>query len=996
MLFRSGKKRVAVLEARKTAIEVLDSVAEPLHTALGHGTRPFPLRDTERGLLGRLLGAEDRACVLLVGPARVGKTGLFRAWLEAEHGSGRTRYVYATSGARLVAGMSGFGQWQERVRRVMEAASTLDALLYFDDFADLFADRPGGSVDIPNAMRPFIEDGKVRVIGEIRDDTLERIESRHSSLFSAFARVRLEPLGPEQAKQVLNELEQHEQRRSNPRPKLTSNAIEALIDLGSRYLPYESFPGKAVRLAEELRSAAEARLGSRAGDPESALHAGDVHTWFSARTGVPTFLLHDAEKLRVTDTIATLRRRLVGQDEAVKRVAELVSVVKSGLAPTGKPLATLLFVGPTGVGKTELARALAELLFGNDDRLLSFDMSEYADSLAADRLFRGNDGGEGILTRKVREQPFSVVLLDEIEKAHSGVFDLLLQICGEGRLTDGRGKTTYFHNAFVILTSNLGATARRAITGFGAKAPETEAEDHYLRVVRETFRPELVNRIDRIVAFRPLTSEEVATVTAITTERAKMRRGLHERGIELHVSEEAVALLSREGMSDTYGARALRRHVERALLTPVARLVSSYGSGIEGERIVVNSLDCPPVPREETGVTMGGLRFGVVRLPARRGASAAHDLTALMRMRREMSAALRLDRIEQLEDQADYLVAQLARGPGKKGDRESVARAQNLAAQQGEHHRLSTVRDDLMRAYEEICSIEELALTGFFSGEETSSLTDEAEIVRSRFRKALVRALVAQETRRNGATLMLLELDSQRAFDLWLAPLLRELPLRGWTAELHVDGGDRTDAEAWPAHRRWGPPRSPSWILEKLALPDRPFRNLLLRISGDHAGIWLALESGLHRFVSFGDKALGEMHVSLVAQRTALTEAEWSPPTLDPPGPTVLTELRGKRPAAREHDGRENKLTICKESTLRVTPYDYWTRFEDVALEHLLLFEKAADGDREVFLRPLFDDSFAEVHRHLREGRKVNAIKAYRELTGASLSDAKDAVEAME
>ncbi len=989
-----GKRRVAEGEARKAAIAVLDSIAEPLHTALGHGERPFPLRDAERELLGRLLGGDERASVLLVGPERVGKTGLFRAWLEREHASGRARYVYGTSGARLVAGMSGFGQWQERVRRVMEAASVLDALLYFDDFADLFADRPGGSVDIPSALRPWVEGGRVRVVGEIRDDTLERVEARHAALFSCFGRVRLEPFGAAQATQVLHELSRYDAKRTPPRPALSAAAIATVVELASRYVPYESFPGKAVRLAEELGAATEARLGSRASEPGAAITPHDVYGWFSARTGVPTFLLQDDEELRFADTVATLRRRLVGQDEAVRRVAELVSVVKAGLAPAGKPLATLLFVGPTGVGKTELSRALAELLFGDEGRLLRFDMSEYADSLAADRLFRGNDGGEGLLTRKVREQPFSVVLLDEIEKAHAGVFDLLLQVCGEGRLTDGRGKTAFFHSAFIILTSNLGAAQRRPVAGFGARS--SDAEEHYLRVVRETFRPELVNRIDRVVAFRALDEAEIRAVTDLTTARATKRRGLTERGIDLAVSEAAADHLARGGMSEAYGARALRRHVERALLTPVARLVSAWGANVEGHRVVVDVEGSPPAPREEPGVTDGGLRFGVVRVPARRSSRAAHDLQRLMDLRRQMSAELRLERVEQLDDQVDYLVAQLSQGPSRD-KAEPGARAQEVAAMQGEHHRLASLREELNGAFADVCSLEELALSGYLAGEETSSLWAEVEPARTRFCAALVRALVAQERRRNGATLLVLELDANRAMDLWLAPLLRDLTRRGWTAAVHVDGDERDDG--WPAHRRWGPPRTPDWALDRLQLSERPFRAVLLRVDGDHAGAWLALEAGLHRYSHFGPTGGGapaELHVTLLAQRTALTDGEWSPPLLDPPPPTAAAEL-SKRAPVRDHDGRAERLLVCKQTSVHVAPSEYWPRFEEVALAHLVLFERGLlEGDRESALRPRVDDSFAEVLRYLREGQKINAIKAYRAITGSGLAAARDAVEAME
>ncbi len=977
-----GKKRLGVLEAKKAAFAVLESVA----TLVRPGSpRPFPLRDAERELLGRLLGGVDRASVLLVGPERVGKSGLFAAWHERERAEGGTRPVFATSGARLIAGMSGFGQWQERVRRVMEAAHTLDAILYFDDFADLFAERPGGAIDVPGAMRPWIEDGRVRVVGEIRDTILDRIEARNAALFACFGRVRLEPLDAAAAKSVVVAVLEHDKKSHVALPAPGDAALDALIELAERYLPYESFPGKAVRLMSELRAAVAASVGSRASEPDFTIGARDVHAWFSERTGVPTFLLTDAERLDVADTVRALGRRLVGQEEAVRRVAELVSVVKAGLSPAGKPLATLLFVGPTGVGKTELARALAELLFGDEGRLARFDMSEYADAYAADRLFRGLDGGEGLLTRRVREEPFSVVLLDEIEKAHHGVFDLLLQICGEGRLTDGVGRTAFFHNAFVILTSNLGATDARPVAGFGGAAREPAA--HYIRVVDETFRPELVNRIDRIIAFRSLDAAEARAVTRMVTSRAAKRRGLVERDIDLDVSDEALDLLAREGASATYGARALRRHVERALVAPLARLVSSAGAEAERARVVVSTVDGPVAPRDAQTLTVGGLRFAMIRGRTRRASAAAEELQTITAIRRAMDRRMRLEPIEELEDQVQYLLAQLAQKPTAHEDRD-----RDVAHLQGEHHRLGTLSRTLASAYEDICALEELALTAAADDAPSTGLVKEAEAVRARFAGALVHALVAMENQRNAATVMLLELDTNRAFDLWLAPLLRDATRRGYAITLHVDGGEKH--ESWPAERRWGPPQTPDWMLEQLTLAERPFRNLLLRASGDHVGIWLALEAGLHRFVGFGE-GTGHMHVTLIARRSELTPKEWTPPMLDPPAPSANGELERMAPV-RLHDATEGTVTVCGRIPLRLSTDEYWRSFEEVAHEHLLLFEaKALGRDRHAAFEPRLDDTFAEVIELLEKGRKIEAIKTYRLLTGASLKDAKDAVEAM-
>ena len=989
-----SRKATSEREAKKDALAILQSVAEPLHATF-RAPRPFPLRERELSLLGALLGGKERTSVVLLGPERVGKSGLLRAYFEREHALGRARFVFRTSGARLVAGMSGFGQWQERVRRVMEAAHLLDAVLVFDDLADLFADQPTASVDLPGALRPYLDEGRVRVAGELRDDALDPVEAKNAGFLACFARVRLEPLSARDAERVLAELTEDRARRAPERPALSPEAIASIVDLSSRFFPHESFPGKAVRVADELRAAWEMARGSDATGKRIA--ASDVAQWFSLRTGVPRYLLDDERALRVEETKAKLRVRLVGQDDAVRRVAELVSVIKAGLGPAGKPLATLLFVGPTGVGKTELARALAALLYGSEERLVRFDMSEYADASAGARLFLGGESGAGLLTRRVREQPFGVILLDEIEKAHFTVFDVLLQVTGEGRLTDGRGKTASFENAILVMTSNLGATHRTATAGFER---DVRDDDHYAKVVRQTFRPELVNRIDRVVVFRPLQERELEQVAGIAVRRAERRRGIAARGLTLTVEPDALEHLAREGQSAAYGARALRRHVERALVTPVARLVSALGAGVDGEIVRVARDTSAAARGEEPFSTDAGLRFGVVHAPERRSARAEDTLGDVMAMRREAHRQRRLDRVTQLAAQVDYLVTELGYGD----DRKRKARpGRELAELQGEHQRLAALRDALDEALAEIFAAEELSLAGFLGGEAIGGLRAHAESARGRFRAALVRALVAEEIQRDEAILLLSELDDLRALDHWLAPLLQSLERRRWRAQLHVDGGGPR-SPAWPKERRWGPAVTPASILQALAEQERPFRNLILSIDGDHAGVWLALEAGLHRFsglpappvaraTTASTSGPAHLYVALVARRRSLTDHEWEQRTLDPPTPAVYERLTKARPV-RDHDGLGGRVVVPGGASVSVQD-DYFAHLEEVALEHLLFLERGEGRDAQ--LRALVgQDPFASVRAELRRGNTILAIKLYRELTGTGLRQAKDAVEAMQ
>ncbi|MFN7976311.1 MAG: AAA family ATPase, partial [Acidobacteriota bacterium] len=779
-------------ERERRAHEVLVSVARPWHEDERAADRPPVVgRADDVARLAAMLSGKERRSVLLVGPELCGKTSVLRAWHDAERKARRLPRVYATSGVELLAGMSGFGQWQERVKRVMEAAEVLDAILYFDDLGDLFTDRTSSVVDMATQMKPYVEEDRVRVVAEVTPDVLSANDARHAGFLGAFLRVVVDPMSSSATASVLAARSAHRRRAQPDRLTLEDDALPVLLELVDRYEPYDAHPGKAVRLLDDVHAshADVVSYGAR------TLGAHEVHATFSLKTGIPLFLLRQDEPLHVGDVEQALRRRLVGQDRAVRRVAETVCVVKATLQPPGKPLAALLFTGPTGVGKTELARCLARYLFGSEERMLRFDMSEYQDPFAAQRLIRGTDRQDGLLTRRVRQQPFSVLLLDEIEKAHPAVFDLLLQVLGEGRLTDARGRTAFFHNAIVIMTSNLGGRRRRPV---GLADAPASSESHDRRHVEELFRPELVNRIDRIVPFEALGASDVRTVAGMLVGDVALRRGFADLGIALEVSEAALGVLAQEGASPRYGARAMRRTIEDRVVAPLARLLAPLGSRALGATARVTIAgeagggdDAVASSVEEN------LRFEIAgaERSARREVKSIHDVAAL---RREVDGWMALPRCTEVKERLDVVVADLARLRKKKGKKEAEMPARERTALMTEHRRLEHVWSAARAAREEICSVEELALALALSGEDVASFAPDAIAAHRRFRRELLRLLTVMAPGCDSVTLMLVDVDGQEAFARWLALLLDEIAIRRFAVTLHVDGGERLARETWP------------------------------------------------------------------------------------------------------------------------------------------------------------------------------------------------------
>ena len=857
---RAQARRARAKSRQRSSSEaLLHDVGTSLRGLHARGRQPAVLgRDAEIEALGGLLGGSERLSVVLVGREMAGKSAIMHGLVARSiHGGGPDplggRMVIATSGAQLVAGQSGFGELEQRIADVMQSAEALDAIVYFDDLGDLLSGRPGTIEDMVSGMLPFVTGDRVRLVGELTPEQVSHYEKMHVGFMAALSRVTVEPLDKEGTRPILQARAEHVAKREPHRPALHRNAIGPLLDLCERYLAYEAFPGKAVRLHDELRTIHEAAV-TEGGEPKP-IGPPEVYRAFSARSGIPLFLLKEERAVKLEEIERFFARRVIGQREAVRRVAETVCMVKANLQPPGKPLANFLFIGPTGVGKTEVAKTLAQFLFGSSDRMVRFDMSEYMDPLAAERLIRGTQRDEGELTKRVRQQPFCVVLLDEIEKAHAAVFDLLLQVCGEGRLSDARGRTTWFNNAIIIMTSNLGAAHRRPDAGFGSSSsnsPEAIAA-YYLEQVDKHFRPEFVGRIDRVIPFSALQRSEVSAVAQVALRKVEERDGLIGRTTTLRVSRDALDGLAEDGYSATYGARALRRHLEATLVGPVSAVMSRHAGALDGARIEVSHPDEPlgeaqPGFTEEVVEHAQGLTIAVHRPLTAQRRQGVHQLGAIAGLRRMADRCMHGPFARVVRERLDYLVADLA-GGSRRRDESGAAGA--LAAEQG---RLQGMLSEAREPADAIADAEELAMAALLEGADAGLFVDEAEDAFGRFERAFVRLIagfsggeaISFFARSKGGARVhtLLELLSAAASD------------RGWDVTIHRVGDPDTELD-WPAGR-YGPPRTLHWWKERRETEPAKARSqwaaVFVRVRGPLCEALLDHELGVWHFEGEGGR----------------------------------------------------------------------------------------------------------------------------------------------
>ena len=603
---RSPREEREEADAREQPESVLADVA----TAMAAGSPPRAFEVTEPvAQLAEALSGERRPSVVLVGPSGVGKTAVVHELVRQRRrrGLGETPF-WSTTGARIVAGMPGFGMWQERCQKIVGEVSGTGAVLHVESLVELIGvgRGVGSEQGVAAFLRPSIERGDLQVITECVPEQLSVIEREEPQLLAALQRIEVVPPDRRQACAILRSAARASRPDSGRREFIADEAIETIDRLHRRFATYSALPGRPLRFLKNL-------LADRGGE---VVTGKDVVASFVAETGLPLFLLGGGEPLRLDETREFFSRRVMGQPRAVDLVVDVLATVKAGLSPPGRPISSMLFIGPTGVGKTETAKALAEFMYRSPARMIRVDMSEYVDVPAVDRLIGGSFAAEGLLTAKIREQPFSVVLLDEFEKAHPSFFDLLLQVLGEGRLTDGAGRVADFSNAIVLMTSNLGVDSfGRASPGFGpAGEGLRQSERHFTDRVREFVRPELFNRIDRIVPFAPLDRATIRAIARRELDKVRSRDGIRHRRLALDVDPAVVDFLADRGYEPRYGARPLQRAIDGRLATPLAECVNRYDADlplaarvemVDGE-VVASARARPEEERARTGAGASG------------------------------------------------------------------------------------------------------------------------------------------------------------------------------------------------------------------------------------------------------------------------------------------------------------------------------------------------------------------------------------------------------
>ena len=648
----------------KKSSKLLDQFGRNL-TKLAEDGKLDPVvgRETEIERIMQILSRRTKNNPVLLGEPGVGKTAVVEG-LAARIIKGevpemlRGKQIYTLDLAALVAGSKYRGEFEERLKKVMkEIAQRGDIVLFIDEIHNLVgAGAAEGAIDAASILKPALARGEIQTIGATTLDEYRKYLERDSALERRFQQIRVDQPTPEQTVKILEGLrERYEQHH---KVQISDDALEAAAELADRYISDRFLPDKAIDLIDE--AASRMRIKSMTAPPvyrdleeeietarrekeaaieaqefEKAANLRDTERQLTTRkrqleeewaegeegerpvlgeeeiadivsmwTGIPVFKLTEAETKKLIQMESELHKRVIGQEAAIEAVSKAIRRSRAGIKDPKRPAGSFVFLGPSGVGKTELARTLAEFLFGDEDSMVRIDMSEYMEKHAVSRLvgsppgYVGYDEG-GQLTEAVRRKPYSVLLLDEIEKAHPDVFNILLQILEDGRLTDSQGRTVDFRNAIIIMTSNIGANEIARNQGVGFTVSDDtgitydDMKGRIMSELRKVFRPEFLNRIDEVIVFHKLSREEVREIIELMLARVRNQVAEHELMLEL--DNGAKDFLVDKGWDPSMGARPLRRAIQRYIEDPLADEVLKAGGG----ESVAGSL--VTVTRDESG-----------------------------------------------------------------------------------------------------------------------------------------------------------------------------------------------------------------------------------------------------------------------------------------------------------------------------------------------------------------------------------------------------------
>ena len=560
---------------------------------------PVVGRDSEISRVIEILGRRKKNNPMLIGEPGVGKSAIVEGIAQKiAHGDisaalARKR-ILSLDIASVVAGTKYRGDFEKRLKTIIkEASENPDIVLFIDEFHTIVgAGGASGSLDAANMLKPALARGEFQCIGATTLDEFTKIVEKDGALDRRFQKILVEPTGVAESIEILRQLRSKYEEFHGL--KYSDESVEASVRLTDRYITDKSLPDKAIDAFDEAGSMVRLSTGRK----KAEVSAEDIATVVSKMTGIPVNKVAESEGNRIVKMRTRLKGRIIGQDEAIETVVRAIQRNRAGLKDPNRPIGTFLFFGPTGVGKTQLARSLAEYLFDSEENLIRIDMSEYMEKFSVSRLIGAPPGYVGYeeggqLSERVRRKPYAVVLLDEIEKAHPDIFNLLLQVMDEGRLTDSNGRTVDFKNTIVIMTSNVGS---REVQDYGSgigfatagKNVEVDRRSVVEKAVRKAFPPEFINRVDEQVYFNSLSRETIEEI--IDIELKDLRDRALKAGYRLTITPAAKRLVADAGYDPAYGARPLRRAVMRYVEDPVSEFIIN-------DRILVSRKKADAAPR---------------------------------------------------------------------------------------------------------------------------------------------------------------------------------------------------------------------------------------------------------------------------------------------------------------------------------------------------------------------------------------------------------------